>query len=322
MTTNRKVVRRLAGALAAVSVTVAGTAASDAAPAVPAAPASTLLGSPDTSAYPDPDAPHVGHVKGVRYGSDLQIDNPASLHAFRVLHRHLIADGTAAGAHGIDRVHPSKGTSFDATTLGSQATQSVSLRIRPALDSTTLYTPTMNPSGGRSDGSCVEMSTAYFHTAQVVAAWDWCVAISFVAEVDIDKSFMKTYTRKHSYSTQIVQTNASRNTWTSFLYNYRKGTWELFFRQHGSSWLPDDYQGWNVYEVWSELDDQGQSNACSDLEGKRIEARNILVGVDGKLVPANDSNAGQSYDTDDVFFYCDSFSYKMIRPLSHWRSIG
>ena len=31
------------------------------------------------------------------------------------------------------------------------------------------------------------MTTAYFFGSQVVAAWDWCEAIRFVAQVPIDK---------------------------------------------------------------------------------------------------------------------------------------
>jgi len=43
-------------------------------------------------------------------------------------------------------------------------------------------------------------------------------------------------------------------------------------------------QGWDVYELYSELDLNGQSYARADLEGKRVEARGIKVGVGGQLV--------------------------------------
>ena len=45
-------------------------------------------------------------------------------------------------------IHEYVGTSFKPNTVGSQATQSVSTKIKPANGGTTLYTPTMYPSGG------------------------------------------------------------------------------------------------------------------------------------------------------------------------------
>jgi hypothetical protein len=318
MPTYRKLALGLGATLAAATVTFAGTMTSYASPAGP-----TSTSRPSASGVvPDPNAPHVGHVRGVSYGPGISINNPRSIHAFRVLHRDLLASGRTAAPDGVDTIHPSKGTSFNASTMGSQATQSVSTKIKPAQASTTLYTPTMYPSAGNSAGSCVEMSTAYFHTSQVVAAWDWCVAINFVAEVTIDKSFINTYTRHHNYSTQIIQTKPSDNTWTSYLYNYKTGKWEQFFQQHGSSQISPTTPGWDVYELYSELDGQGQSYACADLEGRRIEARGIMVGVNGNLVRADDTNAGQVYDHDDSEFHCNSFSYDMIKRLYHWKAIG
>ncbi len=318
MPTNRTFALGAGALLAAVSLTIAGTVASNASPPVGGA---AVHATTSGSAIPAPDAQHAGHVAGVQYGPNISVNNPQSVHAFRVLHRGLISGATSKTGQSIDTIHPSDGTSFNANTVGSQATQSVSTKIKPANGGTTLYTPTMYPSGGSTPGSCIEMSTAYFSDSQVVAAWDWCQAITFVAQVTIDKSFMATYTKHHSYSTQIVQTKASPNTWTSYLYNYKSDKWEQFFSQSGTSQL-SGVQGWDVYELYSELDGDGQSYACADLEGKRIAAKGIMVGVGGALVPADPTNAGQAYDHPAGDFHCDSFSYQMIKPFSHWKATG
>src|SRR5205823_11788695 len=107
-------------------------------------------------------------------------------------------------------------------------------------------TPTMYPSGG----SCIEVSTAYFHTSQVVAAWDWCVLIRFVASVPIDASFLATYAVGHNYAVQIVQTDPSTNEWTAYLFNYVTGQWDTLFAQSGTSQV-GLAEGWDLYELYS-----------------------------------------------------------------------
>jgi hypothetical protein len=317
MPTYRKPALALGVAATAAALTLAGTVATY---------ASTTHESATSTSYngvlPDPNAPHVGTVAGLQTGPHISIRNQQSVHAFRVLHQSLIAASKGASGDSIDTIHPSDGTSFNASDSGSQASQSVSLKIHVGNQGTTLYTPTTYPSAGGTPGSCIEMSTAYFYGKQVVAAWDWCKAINFVAEVKIDKAFMKTYTKKHYYSTQIIQTNASNNTWTSYLYNYKTKTWQQFFQQNGTGQIGAGYQGWDVYELYSELDGNGQSYACADLQGKRVAAKGIMVGVNGTLVPADSTNAGQAYDHPNSDFHCNSFSYNMINPLNHWKAIG
>ncbi len=46
------------------------------------------------------------------------------------------------------------------------------------------------------------------------------------------------------------------------------------------------------------------------------------MGVNGTLVRATAANAGQAYDHPASDFHCDTFSYAMIQPLSHWKAIG
>lgn len=313
MPTNRRFALGAGALLAAVSLTFAATGASSASPSVGDA---TAHPSTSQSDVPDAGAPHVGRVAGMQYGSDISVSNPRSVHAFRVLHRGLIS-GTQAKAGPGEQIHVNVGTSFNSDTVGSQATQSVSTKIHADPQVPALYTPTMYPSGG----SCIEMSTAYFPGQAVVAAWDWCQAIDFVAQVTINKRFMKTYTQNGFYSTQIDQTDQATNTWTSYLYNYKKDKWQKFFSQKGTSQVGLG-EGWDIYELYSNLKDDGQSYACDDLEGKTIEAKGIKVGVGGTLVKADPTNAGHDYDQPLGNFHCDSLSYQMLTPYSHWQAIG
>jgi hypothetical protein len=298
---------------AAASLAISGPAASSASPARAGTPANgrTAL------AAADPDAPHVGTVAGVRTGPHISVNNPASLRAFRELHQQMLGNGSAPG--NTNGIHEYVGTSFKnlANSTGSQATQSVSTNIEPADVGTTLYTPTMYPSGG----SCIEVSTAYFHTSQVVAAWDWCVQIRFVAEVTINRSFRRTYTVDKNYSVQIAQTDPSTNQWTSYLYNYKTGTWETLFQQSGTSQV-GLAEGWDLYELYSNLKPNGQSYACADLRDKRIESQDIQVRIGSTWSIADPTKAGDDYDVPLSEFHCKDLSYQMITQFSHWKAIG
>jgi hypothetical protein len=319
MPTHRNLALGVGATLAAASLIVAGTVASYASPT----PSTTPAQAQQTHGVsPDPNAPHVGTVAGLQTGPHIAMNNPQSVHAFRALHAQMLGTRSGQAKPGsISTIHEYIGTSFDSDTMGSQATQSVSTKIHVGNPGTTLYTPTMYPSGGSSAGSCIEMSTAYFYGSQYVAAWDWCVAENFVAEVAIDKSFMKTYTKHGFYSTQILQTDSSNNTWTSYLYNYQTGNWEQFFQQHGTG-KTGLTEGWDIYELYSEVKGNGQSYACDDLKGIKVSAKQIMVGVNGKLVAADPSHAAHDYDVPLSAFDCSSLTYKMIKPYSHWRAIG
>lgn len=313
MPSHRKMMLLTVAAASAVALACSGAAVAS------SAPTHTAPSHPVSSSAPNPNAPHVGFVAGVQRGTNISVRNPASVHAFRQLHAQML--GTVNKAQP-QTIHEYVGSSFTnmSNSMGSQATQSVSTKIKPADPGTTLYTPTMYPSGGTA-GSCIEMSTAYFHTSQVVAAWDWCKAINFVAQVTINKQFMHTYTQHKNYTTQIVQTNASKNTWTSYLYNYKTKQWQQFFQQSGTgqTGLSD---GWDLYELYSNLQSNGQSYACADLQGKRVEAQNIMVDNGGTWASADPSNAGHEYDVPLSAFDCSSLTYNMITQYSHWKAVG
>jgi hypothetical protein len=315
MPTYRKLTLGAGAMLAAVSLTIAGTVASSASPS-----ARDAVGRSSKSVIPSPTAPHVGHVAGVQYGPHISTNNHQAVHAFKTLHNQMRGTGHPSKTD-IDTIHEYVGTSFNADTVGSQATQSVSTKIHAGPQTPALYTPTMYPSGGGTPGSCIEISTAYLPGSDTVAAWDWCHAIRFVAQKTINRSFMQTYTKKKNYSVQILQTDPSNNTWTAYLYNYDTGKWEKFYSQSGTSQAGLG-EGWDIYEIYSEIKGDGQSYACDDLAGKRIEAKGIKVGVGGNLVTADPSHAGDDYDVPLSQFQCDSLTYNMLKPFSHWKAIG
>lgn len=117
MPTHRNLALGAGVALASASLMLAGAVASTA-----VQPRAGADHNPVESAsvIPRADAPHSGQVAGVRYGSDVSLNNPSSVHAFRVLHRGLIPGSHPKAGSAIDTIHPSDGTSFNADTVGSQ----------------------------------------------------------------------------------------------------------------------------------------------------------------------------------------------------------
>jgi hypothetical protein len=309
MPTHRTVTTTMGVLLSAALLVLGGTIASSASQAT--------LGTAHHAGAPNPDAPRGGAVTGLQTGAHLSANNPSSLHAFRVLHRQMRHPGRTR-TNGVDTIHEYVGTSFQdlAGFKGAQATQSVSTRIRVGDGGTTLYMPTMYP-----NHSCIEVTTAYFFGSQAVAAWDWCVAIRFVAQVDIDKHFMQTYTLDKNYSTQIVQTKKSTNEWTAYLYNYTTGTWDTLFTQHGTDQV-GPAEGWDLYELYTNVKPSGQSYACADLKGKRVESQDIQVKIGAAWEAADATNAGDDYDVPLGAFACNSLHYQMVTPFSHWKAIG
>jgi hypothetical protein len=283
------------------------------------ASASTSQSAP-AAAGPSPTGVHRGVVQGVQRGAGIALRNAGAVHAFRVLHEGLLHPAKAGPA---TTIHVNVGTSFNpsSSVLGSQAQQSVSTKIHASKTGTYLYTPTMYPSGG-TQGSCIEVTTAYTFGSAAVAAWDWCHAINFVAEVQITKSFMKTYTVNGHYSVQIVQTDAATNQWTAYLYNDTTNAWEQLFQQSGTSQISPSTAGWDVYELYSDLASNGQSYACADLAGRTIDARKILIDRAGTWKSASPKISGHAYDQPLANFHCDGITYTVLSPNDHFAVTG
>jgi hypothetical protein len=227
---------------------------------------------------------------------------------------HALAGHAAAAT-----IHPSAGTAFidKGNDQGAFATQSVVTTMRPTNGGTTIYTPTLYPAGG----SCIEVTTVYTNTTQAVEAWDWCNHIDFEASVAINSSFLTKYTNGASaYTVEIVKTNASTNTWVAYLYNYSTKAYDTFYTSSGSSQAGTT--GWDVNELYSNVQSNGQSYACTDMAGKTFSASNIQVDLGGAWTAAVPGNSDTRFDSGDAAFDCPSRTYQMITQYSHWQVVG
>jgi hypothetical protein len=268
---------------------------------------------PALATGPNPNAPHGGAVAGAQYGSQIAIRSAAVVGRLRAI-------GGRMGVHFPGRVsattiHETIGTQFESYMVGSQANQSVSTSIVASKD-TTLYMPTMYPG----DGSCIEVSTVYTASANYVGAWDWCHANTFEAEVTINASFISTYTRHGAYSVQIVQTAASTNTWTAYLYDYSTGRWNQFYRQSGTGYFGLSALGWDMFEMYSTVS-KGTSAACADLAGQTVSSSNIELKDGSTWKPAGKSNASGLGDHPVSAFDCAGLKFDMLQDYSHWQVV-
>jgi hypothetical protein len=180
-----------------------------------------------------------------------------------------------------------------------------------------IYTPTMYPAGG----SCIEVTTVYDSATQAVEAWDWCNHIDFEASVPINASFLSRYTNGSSaYAVEIAQTNTGNNTWTAYLYDYQTSTYDTLYTSSGSTQAGTT--GWDINELYSDVDSGGQSKACADLSGRTFTSSGIQVNLNGSWRAASPSNADTRYDHPASDFDCADMRYQMINKYDHWQVVG
>ncbi|HEY4453507.1 MAG TPA: hypothetical protein VGN81_04270 [Pseudonocardiaceae bacterium] len=223
---------------------------------------------------------------------------------------------SARSAQSAQTIHPAQGTGFvnKGNDQGAMATQSVTTALHPTNGGTTIYTPTMYPAGG----SCIEVTTVYTNVTQAVEAWDWCNQIDFEASVPINSSFLTKYTNgTGAYTVQIKQTNAGNNTWTAYLYDYSKGAYDTFYTSSGTTQAGDT--GWDVNELYSNLQSNGQSYACTDMANLTFSATNIQLDLGGTWTAASTSNSDTEFDQPASAFHCNAMKYQMITKYNHWQ---
>lgn len=303
---------------ASLALAAAGVAALILTPAVAghAAPAPTPTRV--RAVAPDPAAPHRGTVPAIR-GTAARTRMADAAADFRAAHRGLIpGTGHDTAPSLAAQIHPAQGTSLTnvSGTGGVVATQSFSPTLTVARSSTTIYTPTVYPAGG----SCIEVTTVYRTGTRSVSVWDWCNAITFVVSVPIDATFQSRYASGGFYSTEVLRTSSSPNTWVAYLYNYATATWETLYTSSGSTQAGTS--GWDVYELYSDVDGSGTSYACTDMAGTTFEARSIRQYINGSWVNAAPGNAGTAYDQPHDNFKCPDMTYQMVTQYSNWRAVG
>jgi hypothetical protein len=186
-----------------------------------------------------------------------------------------------------------------------------------------VYAPTALPSGG----SCMEMTTAYTSDGPVLWAWNWCGGNDGVGKlVTIDASFLSTYTTtvngQAAYSTEIRQTNASNNTWSSYLYNYQTHAWDIFYTSSGSYDLGETNFGWDMFEIYSTTNPATNTAwYCSSMAGKRFEASGIAISLDGSSFSTATSANSYSYGNpppSGTEFDCPALSFTMVQANNDW----
>jgi hypothetical protein len=284
-------------------------------PATPAAPVS----SPSLrAAIPSPGAPHSGKViPGLTGAAASKNDPPASasqrfaqLNAIGQAARKANAGHPAAAAGSAGRVTPAMGSwsgdfhgawgTFPSQTIyGAQATQSLNpALVAPKTGSQFIYAPTMDPSGI----DTIEMSAIYDAGGNYIGAWDWGSANpSFAKTAAINSSFLATYATKVSglyfYSLQNVQTDATTNTWTAYLYNYTTKAWDTFYSSSDTGKLSNSGGGWDmdeVYTVYNSSTHEGEY--CTSSYGDTFESTGLQyqLSTGGAWTPATTANSTTS----------------------------
>ncbi|HEY4020845.1 MAG TPA: hypothetical protein VGM75_19295 [Pseudonocardiaceae bacterium] len=265
-----------------------------------------------------PTAARTAHaaVAGELRGSAARAATKGQVRSFLAAHAGLLPRSARTPKAAAQTIHPAQGTGFvnEGNNQGAFAQQSVTTALHPTNGATTIYTPTMYPAGG----SCVEVTTVYTAGTQAVEAWDWCNKIDFEASVPIDSSFLSRYTNgTGAYTVQIQQTDASNNTWTAYLYDYSSSSYDTLYTSSGSTQAGDT--GWDVNELYSDVQSDGQSYACTDMANLTFSADNIQVDLGGTWTAASPSNSDTEFDQPASAFDCPAMRYQMITNYNHWQ---
>lgn len=286
--------------IAGSSLTITNAAAASTTPAGPAAVAGPA--SLPKPAVAGPGNAPVGGVVPGRTGSAITTSEQIqAVHRARTLA--WVKSAAAEKSTNVAAVeHPAAGVYFSGLTnsTGIRATHSVFYGTGDHTIATdVLYAPTLMPPSN----ACMEITTAYVPADPIVWAWDWCATgnSGVAKEVRIDAGFVATYTTPvnglPAYSVEISKTNASNNTWTAYLYNFAKGTWDTFWTRSGTSQIGSD--GWDVFEPYvTRNPSTGVGYYCTSMAGRKFEANTIQVKVNDVWANASSANRASRYSLD------------------------
>ncbi|MEU1161476.1 RICIN domain-containing protein [Streptomyces sp. NPDC005921] len=322
----------LVGVVAVLALTT-GTPASEAAP--PAGPSGAAASARTDSGSPAPGARHSERVVPGTTGAAARKKLPAEVsRRFYELNAsgHVspgdvaedapsVTDSTASALsswtgkyHAYWGVFPTGGTMH-----GAQATHSVNLSA-PVTGDDTVYAPTLDPS----NATCIEMTTIYSGGTVWVGAWDWCAASpGWGKYVVVNSAFLDTYTKKvngrPSYSVQDVQTNATTNEWTSYLYNYDTHEWETFFKSADTGKLSNTGGGWDMMEVYTHYDPTtGEGQYCAETKGAVFQTTGLKyqTSYGGGWTAATEANSSVATTVKSSDLGCSDLSYAVLTPNS------
>jgi hypothetical protein len=206
---------------------------------------------------------------------------------------------------------------------GAQATHSVEPNIQiPAGNPDIIYAPTLDPSGK----TCIEVTTYYWQGGNAVGAWDWCAASpGFAAVRGIDTNFINTYTTtvngERAYQVRDIQTNATTNSWTAYLFNYTTNAWDALYTSANTSKLTETHGGWNMFEVYTEYNAAtGEGYYCDEIVGSTFFATNMQVRFGTTWQTLTTSNSQISPNpVNSADFGCESLTFSVPTANSTWR---
>jgi hypothetical protein len=217
-------------------------------------------------------------------------------------------------------LHADWGTFPYETIYGASANQQVDSFTLPSSSHDTVYSPTLDPSSI----DCIEVTTIYVGGADYVGAWNWCAANPSFAVLTADNtsSFHTDYTTvisgRRFYTVKDMQTNASTNQWTAYLYNYSTGKWDVFFQSANTSKLSNSGGGWDMDEVYTVYNPSTLGGSyCTQIGSSDWESTNLTYLLGGSWVQASAVNAYVPYGT-GLDIGCPSAGF--TSPIDGWHS--
>ncbi|MFI9723035.1 carbohydrate-binding protein [Streptomyces sp. NPDC052396] len=269
------------------------------------------------AAGPDPDAPHRGVVTTTRP----TVHSPGRDRAVRAF-----ADGRRARRGQLARrpaaelthnwwgVFPQPGTHD-----GLLATHTVDPSYRVSNADNFTYAPTT-----KAQNSCMEVVTAYWNSGDEIWAWDWCSSPGGPARtLPVDSDFLAKYTTQSgghpAYTVQLVRDDASANTWSSYLYNYRTAGWDLLFRQSGADQSGLDH-GWDMFEIYAGVDPAtGTGYYCTEARNTVFDSSAIQLHHNGSWQPASPADSPWTETAPDGgAFLCPQLRFLQAGEDDHW----
>jgi len=324
----------LSGRRAAVTVGLIAAAGLVAASSVPAyAGATAATSAPLSSVVSTPDyatAPISGKdVSGAVYGSAAVARAGAAANDFRETHQNMLnslghgSTATPSATPAASQLHDWWGTFPNANSgEGGMATQSVDPSFRLSDSSDVLYAPTAKPA----DGSCIEVVTVHTTSTPQIWAWDWCKHIAPEAEDNVNASFVATYTTtvngRTAYTEKNVQTNATKNTWTAYLYNYTTKAWDKLYSSSGTDQSGLTY-GWDMFEFYSSTNPStGNTYVCGDIAAADLALESSSVEIDTasgwSLANSSDSTWQPSASPNPKSYKCPDLLFNIVKDNSDW----
>ncbi|WP_131741593.1 carbohydrate-binding protein [Actinomadura roseirufa] len=260
---------------------------------------------------PDPNAPKLGRVEGARTFTPTS-RNAEAVEKFRALHRARVQ---REQIHHFWGVEPAAGTHD-----GLMATHSVTPGYKVSNNADYTYTPTI-----KAAGSCMEITTVYSKAVgNEVWAWSWCGNDGPAKEIKMDADFLQTYTTtvngQPAYNVQLVQTNASQNAWSAYLYNYKTKAWSLFFSKSGTDSSKLTY-GWDIFEIYATRNPStNTAYYCTEAKNVVFESSSIQLRKNGawRAASPSDSPWQPTATPNPQDYLCPSLKFVRAGETDHW----